>query len=182
MGTVITSDAATVRRADRVDFPWQGAMPDCMRYLADCGLAEAVLDAAANKPLFGVCVGEQMLFERSEEGDTAGLGVLPGKVVRFEQQAMQQGGLKVPHMGWNRVHQCTSHPMWEGIVQDDFFYFVHSYHVVPADPAIETGRTHYGVGFTCAVAQANIFATQFHPEKSAASGLRLYENFIHWQP
>ena len=179
---VITSDAATVRRADRVVFPGQGAMPDCMRYLADSGLTEAVLDAAANKPLFGVCVGEQMLFERSEEGDTAGLGVLPGKVVRFEQQAMQQGGLKVPHMGWNRVHQCTSHPMWEGIVQDDFFYFVHSYHVVPADPAIETGRTHYGVGFTCAVAQANIFATQFHPEKSAASGLRLYENFIHWQP
>ena len=179
---VITSDAATVRRADRVVFPGQGAMPDCMRYLADSGLAEAVLDAAANKPLFGVCVGEQMLFERSEEGDTAGLGVLPGKVVRFDQRAMQQGGLKVPHMGWNRVHQCTSHPMWEGIVQDDFFYFVHSYHVVPADPAIETGRTHYGVGFTCAVAQANIFATQFHPEKSAASGLRLYENFIHWQP
>ena len=179
---VITSDAATVRRADRVVFPGQGAMPDCMRYLADSGLAEAVLDAAANKPLFGVCVGEQMLFERSEEGDTAGLGVLPGKVVRFEQQAMQQGGRKVPHMGWNRVHQCTSHPMWQGIVQDDFFYFVHSYHVVPADPAIETGRTHYGVGFTCAVAQANIFATQFHPEKSAASGLRLYENFIHWQP
>ena len=179
---VITSDAATVRRADRVVFPGQGAMPDCMRELRGSGLLEAVLDAAANKPLFGVCVGEQMLFERSEEGDTAGLGVLPGKVVRFEQQAMQQGGLKVPHMGWNRVHQCTSHPMWEGIVQDDFFYFVHSYHVVPADPAIETGRTHYGVGFTCAVAQANIFATQFHPEKSAASGLRLYENFIHWQP
>ena len=179
---VITSDAATVRRADRVVFPGQGAMPDCMRYLADSGLTEAVLDAAANKPLFGVCVGEQMLFERSEEGDTAGLGVLPGKVVRFEQQAMQQGGLKVPHMGWNRVHQCSSHPMWQGIAQDDFFYFVHSYHVVPADPAIETGRTHYGVGFTCAVAQANIFATQFHPEKSAASGLRLYENFIHWQP
>jgi glutamine amidotransferase len=180
---VITSDAVTVRRADRVVFPGQGAMPDCMRYLASSGLAEAVLEAAATKPLFGVCVGEQMLFERSEEGDTAGLGILPGKVVRFDPQAMlRAGNLKVPHMGWNRVHQCTPHPMWNGILQDDFFYFVHSYHVVPANPAIETGRTHYGLGFTCAVAQDNIFATQFHPEKSAASGLRLYENFIHWQP
>jgi glutamine amidotransferase len=180
---VITSNAATIRRADRVVFPGQGAMPDCMRYLADSGLTEAVLEAAATKPLFGVCVGEQMLFDRSEEGDTPGLGVLPGKVVRFDAEAMRQAGcLKVPHMGWNRVHQCVGHPMWDGIVQDDFFYFVHSYYVVPAQPTLEAGRTHYGLGFTCAVAQANIFATQFHPEKSAASGLRLYENFLKWQP
>jgi imidazole glycerol-phosphate synthase subunit HisH len=180
---VITSDAATVRAADRVVFPGQGAMPDCMRYLAASGLTEAVLHAAATKPLFGVCVGEQMLFERSEEGDTPGLGVLRGRVVRFDREAMHEAGrLKVPHMGWNRVHQCTAHPLWHGIVQDDFFYFVHSYHVEPGDPALQTGRTDYGPCFTCAVAQDNIFATQFHPEKSAASGLRLYENFIHWQP
>jgi glutamine amidotransferase len=180
---VITSDATVIRRADRVVFPGQGAMPDCMRYLAQSGLTEAVLEAAATKPLFGVCIGEQMLFERSEEGDTPCLGVLQGQVVRFDPETMFAAGrLKVPHMGWNRVHQCTPHPLWNGIAQDDFFYFVHSYHVVPADPRIETGRTAYGPGFTCAVAQDNIFATQFHPEKSAASGLRLYENFIHWQP
>jgi glutamine amidotransferase len=179
----ITSDAATIRSAERVVFPGQGAMPDCMRYLAASGLTEAVLHAAATKPLFGVCVGEQMLFERSEEGDTPGLGVLPGRVVRFDPDEMRGAGrLKVPHMGWNRVHQCSAHPMWNGIVQDDFFYFVHSYHVVPRDSALQAGWTRYGSGFTCAVAQDNIFATQFHPEKSAASGLRLYENFIHWQP
>lgn len=187
----ITSDAATIRRADRVVFPGQGAMPDCMRYLAASGLTESVLQAAADKPLFGVCVGEQMLFDGSEEGEgeggTPGLGVLKGRVVRFDARAMQAATpgaarLKVPHMGWNRVHQCNPHPLWAGIAQDDFFYFVHSYHAVPADAALEAGRTHYGVGFTCAIAQDNIFATQFHPEKSAASGLRLYENFIHWQP
>ena len=115
-------------------------MPDCMRYLAGSGLTEAVLQAAATKPLFGVCVGEQMLFERSEEGDTAGLGVLPGRVVRFDPEAMRKaGGLKVPHMGWNRVHQCTAHPLWDGIAQDDFFYFVHSYHVAPADAGARDG-------------------------------------------
>jgi glutamine amidotransferase len=127
-----------------------------------------------------------MLFDRSEEGGgdgTRGLGVLPGVVVRFDPADMRRaGGLKVPHMGWNRVHQSRPHPLWDGIAQDDYFYFVHSYHVVPADPALETGRTAYGPDFTCAIAQDNIFATQFHPEKSAASGLRLYENFIHWQP
>lgn len=175
----ITSDAAVIRQADRVVFPGQGAMPECMRYLAASGLTEAVLQAAASKPLFGVCVGEQMLFESSEEGDTPGLGVLKGRVVRFD---LPSARLKVPHMGWNRVHQCNSHPLWRGIDQDDYFYFVHSYHVVPADTKIETGRTRYGAGFTSAIAQDNIFATQFHPEKSASSGLRLYENFIHWHP
>lgn len=175
----ITSDAAVIRQADRVVFPGQGAMPECMRYLAASGLTEAVLQAAASKPLFGVCVGEQMLFESSEEGDTPGLGVLKGRVVRFD---LASARLKVPHMGWNRVHQCNPHPLWRGIEQDDYFYFVHSYHVVPADTKIETGRTRYGAGFTSAIAQDNIFATQFHPEKSASSGLRLYENFIHWHP
>lgn len=180
----ITGDAAVIRQADRVVFPGQGAMPDCMRYLAASGLTEAILHAAATKPLFGVCVGEQMLFDRSAEGDTAGLGVLKGQVVRFDPAGAGAGPgrLKVPHMGWNQVLQTKPHPIWAGIDQDDYFYFVHSYYVVPADSSIEAGRTPYGLGFTSAVAHDNIFATQFHPEKSAASGLRLYENFIHWQP
>ncbi len=139
------------------------------------------------KPLFGVCVGEQMLFDRSEEGDTPGLGVLPGQVLRFAPPRCDRptARLKVPHMGWNEVRQTTAHPLWQGIPQDDHFYFVHSYHVVCAagsEDTLNAATTEYGLAFTCAVARANIFATQFHPEKSAASGLRLYENFIHWKP
>ena len=141
-----------------------------------------MLLAAQTRPFLGVCVGEQMLFDSSEEGNTPGLGIIPGRVVRFEAPAMRAAGLKVPHMGWNRVRQARDHPLWDGIAQDDYFYFVHSYHVVPSDPAVTTGTCRYGVDFTCAIAQANIFATQFHPEKSAASGLRLYRNFVHWQP
>jgi imidazole glycerol-phosphate synthase subunit HisH len=179
---VVTGDAAVVRAADRVVFPGQGAMPDCMRNLAVHGLDEAVRRAAETRPFLGVCVGEQMLFESSEEGDTAGLGIIPGRAVRFEAQAMRAAGLKVPHMGWNRVRQAAKHPLWDGIAQDEYFYFVHSYYVVPSDPAVSAGTCRYGVDFTCAIAQANIFATQFHPEKSAASGLRLYRNFVHWQP
>ncbi|MGE0797751.1 MAG: imidazole glycerol phosphate synthase subunit HisH [Lautropia sp.] len=182
----VTSDAAVIRRAERVVFPGQGAMPDCMRNLVGFGLADAVREACASKPLFGVCVGEQMLFEHSDEGPdggTAGLGVLPGRVVRFAPAAMRAaGGLKVPHMGWNQVHQSRAHPLWDGIAQDAYFYFVHSYHVAPAQPELTAASSAYGVDFTCAVAHANIFATQFHPEKSSASGLRLYQNFIQWQP
>ena len=179
---VVTGDAAVVRAADRVVFPGQGAMPDCMRNLAAHGLDEAVRRAAETRPFLGVCVGEQMLFEWSEEGDTAGLGIIPGRVVRFEAQSMRAAGLKVPHMGWNRVRQVREHPLWDGIAQDDYFYFVHSYHVVPSDPAVSTGICRHGVDFTCAIAQANIFATQFHPEKSAAPGLRMYRNFARWRP
>ena len=182
---IISSNAAEIDGADRVVFPGQGAMPDCMRFLDASGLREAVLRAARNKPLFGVCIGEQMLFERSAEGDTPGLGVLPGEVVRFAPEAMRlpEGArLKVPHMGWNRVHQRAPHALWAGVPQDAYFYFVHSYYVVPREPGLSAGLTEYGITFTCAVARDNIFATQFHPEKSAANGLRLYQNFVSWNP
>jgi glutamine amidotransferase len=181
----ITSDAAVVRGADRVVFPGQGAMPDCMRYLREYGLAEAVREAAATKPLLAVCIGEQMLFERSEEGDTPGLGLFAGEVVRFREDAMRLPDgqrLKVPHMGWNRVRQTQVHPLWDGIPDQSWFYFVHSYYVAPADPGISAGESTYGTAFTCVVARDNIFATQFHPEKSSAAGLRIYENFTRWNP
>ena len=182
---VVSSDPSVIDAAGRVVFPGQGAMPDCMRFLQAAGLREAVLRAAASKPLFGVCIGEQMLFEHSAEGDCAGLGVLPGEVVRFDAARMRLpdgSRLKVPHMGWNRVSQCREHPLWAGVPDGAFFYFVHSYHVVPRDPALVAATTDYGGAFTCAVARDNIFATQFHPEKSAAFGLRLYANFVSWNP
>jgi glutamine amidotransferase len=181
---VVSGDPATVRAADRVVFPGQGAMPDCMRHLDASGLRAAVLEAARDKPLFGVCIGEQMLFDSSEEGDTAGLGVLPGRVVRFASglRAADGARLKVPQMGWNRVAQARPHPLWAGVPDGAYFYFVHSYHAVPADPSVTVGTTEYGLRFTCVVARDNIFATQFHPEKSAANGLRLYANFVDWRP
>jgi glutamine amidotransferase len=160
-------------------------MPDCMRYLRESGLEEAVRAAAAGKPVLAVCIGEQMLFDRSEEGDTPGLGLFPGQVVRFRDQDMRVADgsrLKVPHMGWNRVRQAASHPLWRGIADDSWFYFVHSYHVVPGDTSLIAGTSEYGHVFTCVVARDNIFATQFHPEKSAAAGLKLYENFTRWNP
>lgn len=182
MRVVVTSSAAGIDAAQRVVFPGQGAMPDCMLGLDRAGLREAVLRAARDKPLFGVCVGEQMLFERSEEGDTPGLGLLPGHVRRLP--ARDAGGIrvKIPHMGWNRVHQTRAHALWAGVQDDSYFYFVHSYRVVPAEAELSVGETAYGLRFTCAVARDNIFATQFHPEKSAGNGLRLYENFVRWQP
>jgi glutamine amidotransferase len=182
---VVSGSAAEVDRADRVVFPGQGAMPDCMRYLTESGLREAVLRAASSKPLFGVCVGEQMLFDWSAEGGTPGLGLLPGRVVRFPDEAMRLpdgARLKVPHMGWNRVRQVRPHPLWEGVPDDAFFYFVHSFYASPARDELTSGVTDYGIAFTCAVARDNIFATQFHPEKSAHNGLRLYENFVRWNP
>jgi glutamine amidotransferase len=181
----ITSDPAAVRAADRVVFPGQGAMPDCMRYLRESGLEEAVREVAAARPLLAVCIGEQMLFERSEEGDTAGLGLFPGAVVRFGDTALRTADgtrMKVPHMGWNRVRQERPHALWQGVPDDSWFYFVHSYYVVPQQPTLTAGSCDYGGRFTCAVARDNIFATQFHPEKSAAAGLRLYENFSRWVP
>jgi imidazole glycerol-phosphate synthase subunit HisH len=182
---IVTGQPSDIDAADRVVFPGQGAMRDCMAYLDRAGLRDAVLRAAASKPLFGVCVGEQMLFDWSAEGDTKGLGVLPGRVVRFDPAVMRQpdgSRLKVPHMGWNRVHQTVPHPIWAGVPDHSYFYFVHSYYAQPADPALTVGVTDYGSSFTCAVARDNIFATQFHPEKSAAHGLRLYKNFVEWQP
>ena len=182
---IVTSNPDEVYAAERVVLPGQGAMPDCMRELRDSGVQEAVLHAAANKPLMGVCVGMQMLLSHSEEGDTGGLGLIPGDVVRFrlEGQLQPDGSrYKVPQMGWNRVRQARPHPVWAGVPDDAFFYFVHSFHAKPADAAHSVGETDYGVRFTCAVARDNIFATQFHPEKSAEHGLALYRNFLHWTP
>jgi glutamine amidotransferase len=181
----ISGEVAHIRSADRVVLPGQGAMPDCMRSLRESGLQDAVVEASRSKPLFGVCVGEQLLFDWSEEGDTPGLGLLPGKVVRFRLDGMlQEDGsrFKVPQMGWNRVNQTLSHPLWRGIADSSYFYFVHSYYAVPADPQHTAGETPYGAPFTCAVARDNIFATQFHPEKSASAGLQLYKNFVTWNP
>ncbi|WP_343584860.1 imidazole glycerol phosphate synthase subunit HisH [Herbaspirillum sp.] len=181
----ISGEVADIRSADRVVLPGQGAMPDCMRCLRESGLQEAVVEASRSKPLFGVCVGEQMLFDWSEEGDTPGLGLLPGKVVRFELDGLLQDDgsrYKVPQMGWNHVRQSAQHPLWEGIADNAYFYFVHSFYAVPADQAHVVGQTPYGRDFACAVARDNIFATQFHPEKSAAAGLQLYWNFVHWKP
>lgn len=181
----ISGDVADIAAADRVVLPGQGAMPDCMRSLRESGVQEAVLQAARTKPLFGVCVGEQMLFDWSAEGDTNGLGLLPGNVVRFdlEDQLQEDGSrFKVPQMGWNRVHQNTPHPLWAGIEDGAHFYFVHSYYAQPALASDIVGETVYGQLFACAVARDNIFATQFHPEKSASAGLQLYRNFVHWNP
>jgi imidazole glycerol-phosphate synthase subunit HisH len=174
-----------IRAADRVVLPGQGAMPDCMRCLRESGLQESVLEAGRTKPLMGVCVGEQMLFDWSAEGDTDGLGLMPGKVVRFALEGrLQDDGsrFKVPQMGWNRVRQSQPHPLWDGVPDGSFFYFVHSYYVVPDNPSHTVGETDYGAAFTSAVAADNLFATQFHPEKSAETGLRVYRNFVHWNP
>jgi glutamine amidotransferase len=179
---VITSDPAVVAAAERVVVPGQGAMADCMTQLAACGLSEAVTAAAASKPFLGICIGLQMLFEHSEEGNAAGLAILPGRVRRFPAARTVAVGLKVPHMGWNEVMQVRPHPLWDGIADGSRFYFVHSYYVEPAQPGLEAATTGYGLPFTSAVARANIFATQFHPEKSAQAGLQLLANFIRWQP
>ena len=179
---VVTADPAKVADADRVVVPGQGAMPDCMRELIGKGLREAVVRAAAEKPFLGICIGLQMLFEHSEEGDVAGLGILPGQVRRFPQQETLAKGLKVPHMGWNEVAQSETHPLWANIPDNARFYFVHSYYVEPSEPSVIAGATVYGIPCTSAVARANIFAVQFHPEKSAQSGLQLLGNFMRWQP
>jgi glutamine amidotransferase len=178
----VTSDPEVVRQAERVVFPGQGAMPDCMREMDARGLRPAVLDAARTKPFLGICIGLQMLFERSEEGDTPGLGVFPGQVKRFPPQAMKDAKLKVPHMGWNEVMQSGPHALWRGIADASRFYFVHSFYVEPGKPELVAGYSVYGFPFTCAVAQDNIFAVQFHPEKSQTAGLALLANFVSWKP
>ncbi|MCU7372210.1 imidazole glycerol phosphate synthase subunit HisH [Paucibacter sp. O1-1] len=185
LDVVITAKPEEVYAAERVVLPGQGAMRDCMRELADSGLKEAVLDAAANKPLMGVCVGMQMLLDHSEEQDTPGLGLIPGQVRRFrlEGQIQPDGSrYKVPQMGWNRVRQSRPHSIWAGVPDESWFYFVHSFYAQPLDAHHSAGETEYGLRFTRAVARDNIFATQFHPEKSAALGLALYRNFLLWKP
>lgn len=188
LDVVVTSHALDVFNADRVILPGQGHISDCMRQLAVSGLLDAVLHAAATKPLFGVCVGMQMLLDRSEEGSTNGLGLIPGEVVRFRPGGTQHDGsrLKVPQMGWNQVLQvaCTGtpHPLWQDIPDASYYYFVHSYYAKPEELEHVVSETDYGGRFASAIARENIFATQFHPEKSAAQGLMLYRNFLHWNP
>ena len=182
---IVTQRPEDVFAAERVVLPGQGAMRDCMGELQRSGLKDAVLHAAANKPLMGVCVGMQMLLDHSEEQDTPGLGLIPGRVLRFQLEGrLQPDGsrYKVPQMGWNRVHQQQPHALWQGVPDQSWFYFVHSFYAAPLQHAHSVGETEYGARFTCALARDNIFATQFHPEKSAEQGLALYRNFLHWQP
>ncbi len=182
---VVTADPDVVRAADRVVLPGQGAMPDCMRELRTSGLQEPVLEAARSKPLFGVCVGMQMLLDHSEEGDTPGLGLIPGVVRKFQLEGRSQpdgSRFKVPQMGWNQVQQSQPHPVWQGVPDGSFFYFVHSFYAQPEAAAHCAGETDFGGRFAAAIARDNIFATQFHPEKSADQGLALFRNFLHWKP
>ena len=186
---IVTQRPEDVLAAERVVLPGQGAMRDCMRELQESGLQDAVLDAAARKPLLGICVGMQMLLDHSEEQDTPGLGLIPGRVRRFQLEGQLQpdgSRYKVPQMGWNQVwqqaHGGAPHPVWAGVPDGSYFYFVHSYHAAPSQARHTAGVTDYGGRFTCAVARDNIFATQFHPEKSADQGLQLYRNFLAWQP
>jgi glutamine amidotransferase len=185
----ITANPQDVRDASRVVLPGQGAMPDCMRELRNSGLMDAVLDAASKKPMFGVCVGMQMLLDHSEEGNTPGLGLIHGNVIKFSLLGQIQADgsrFKVPQMGWNQVnfksHEGVFHPVWGNIPNGSYFYFVHSFFAKPHNSAEVAGETDYGGSFACAIARDNLFATQFHPEKSANQGLALYRNFLHWQP
>ncbi|MDD4928885.1 MAG: imidazole glycerol phosphate synthase subunit HisH [Gallionella sp.] len=199
---VVTDDPGVIERAGRVVFPGQGAMPDCMRELDARGLRSAVVNAAKSKPFLGICIGLQMLFEHSAEGDVAGLGVLAGDVVRFSSNMQDAKGnkLKVPHMGWNQVTHAgrasarhvglkpdlqsldNEHPLWDGIAQGARFYYVHSFYVKPQDASLVQATSDYPLPFVCAVARANLFGVQFHPEKSQAAGLKLLQNFVQWNP
>jgi glutamine amidotransferase len=181
---IITADPDLVRAAERVVLPGQGAMPDCMRELRQSGLQASVLEAAASKPLFGVCVGMQMLLDHSAEGDTPGLGLIHGEVIKFELAGQLQpdgSRYKVPQMGWNQVWH-NQHPVWGEVPDGSYFYFVHSFYAKPSDARHSAGQTDYGQRFSSAIARDNVFATQFHPEKSAEHGLALYRNFLHWNP
>ena len=173
----LTADPDTILSAERVVVPGQGALPDCMRQLAATGAREAVVEAAREKPFLGICIGLQMLFERGEEGNADGLGLLPGRVPRFAV-----AGLKIPHIGWNEVMQARPHAVWAGIPDRSRFYFVHSYYPAPREAALTAATCVYGAPFTCAIARDNIFAVQFHPEKSQSAGLQLLSNFARWRP
>ncbi len=193
---IITSEPDQVRAAERVVLPGQGAMPDCMRALLDCGLRESVLEAAASKPLFGVCVGMQMLLQHSQEGrkgdagrGTPGLGLIGGDVIRFDLSGRTQpdgSRYKVPQIGWNQVyhsnHGGAPHVLWGDVPDGSYFYFIHSFYARPSVAHHSVGEADYGGRFTAAIARDNIFATQFHPEKSADHGIALYRNFLRWNP
>lgn len=181
----VTSDPDQIARAERVVFPGQGAMPDCIRELDTRNLRQAVLDATQQKPFLGICIGLQMLFEHSEEGDAKGLGVYEGQVKRFPQEQMIDANgakLKVPHMGWSQVKQTYPHALWAEIPDQARFYYVHSYYVAPSHADLTAATTAYPFDFTGAIACDNVFAVQFHPEKSATAGLQLLRNFVNWKP
>ena len=180
-----TDDPGYIATADRVVFPGQGAARDCMAAIGDHHLNRAVLSAAETKPFLGICMGLQVLLQHSEENDgTELLGLFAGEVKRFSGLEQGDNGLplKIPHMGWSQVRQVGSHPLWSQIPDNSRFYFVHSYRVVPNDVSVIAATTDYGVRFASAVAHDNLFATQFHPEKSADAGLQLLRNFVHWNP
>lgn len=181
----VTADAETILSADRVVLPGVGAMRDCMGEIVRLGLDKVIHQfVESGKPLFGVCVGMQALLESSAENDGVDcLGILPGKVEYFGADLKDQktnDKLKIPHMGWNQVHQEIEHPMWKGIAQDARFYFVHSYYAQPGNPDLIAASTNYGFTFTSSVSKDNVFAVQFHPEKSQHAGLALYANFLKW--
>ena len=180
---VVTDDPRQILGADRVVFPGQGAARECMLAISDHHLNHAILDAATSKPFLGICMGLQVLMSFSEENDgTDLLGILDGKVRRFPTAVnIDSAPLKIPHMGWNCVRQTQQHPLWRGIPNDSRFYFVHSYYVEPVDQNLTSGITEYGLPFTSTIATGNLFATQFHPEKSADAGLQLLKNFINWE-
>lgn len=179
----VTCDPAQIAAADRIVFPGQGAARACMQALQTHGLIESVREAADSKPFLGICMGMQVLLGASEEnGGTDCMGYYPGEVRFFgtELRDDHAGHLKIPHMGWNHVHQVKTHPLWQGIAQDSRFYFVHSYYAQPAETELVVGVSEYGVRFVSAIARDNVFAIQCHPEKSAAAGLRLLSNFANW--
>ena len=176
--SIVTSDPDVVAKADKVIFPGQGAMPDCILQLDKRGLKESVIEAASQKPFLGICLGLQMLFETSEEGNVSGFGLLPGTVKRFQLNKNER--IKIPHMGWNKVHLSNPHPMWNQIDSDSRFYFVHSFYAEVKDKSLVMATSSHGEKFTCAIAKDNIFAVQFHPEKSSELGLQLLKNFISW--
>lgn len=182
---IVTDDLQTVKDADRIVFPGQGAMRDCMAELHNHHLVDAVIEAAQNKPFLGICMGLQALLESSEENpETQALGLFKGEVKKLPHNVMdEQSGLplKIPHMGWNQV-STHEHELWHGIESGERFYFVHSYYVAPQDESIITGSCDYGLKFTCAIAKDNVFAVQFHPEKSQHAGLQLMQNFLNWKP
>jgi len=180
---VVSSDPKTIREAARVVLPGQSAMPDCMRALDQSDLRQVVMEVVRDRPFLGICLGLQMLFDNSEEGPTSCLGVLPGGVVRFRDERMQDSSgqrLKVPHMGWSPVARMRDHPLWHGVADHTRFYFAHSYYPVPDDRNVTAATVEYPTAFTCAIASANIFAVQFHPEKSQSAGLQLLANFVTW--
>ncbi|WP_428353064.1 imidazole glycerol phosphate synthase subunit HisH [Methyloprofundus sp.] len=178
----VVSDKQSILAADRVVFPGVGAIRDCMYALKAAELTAVISEVAQTRPLLGVCLGMQALLSSSEEnGGTDCLGFIPGRVIHFEKDLQDAQGqrLKIPHMGWNKVQQ-HAHPLWQNIVQNSRFYFVHSYYAQPDEPDAIAATTEYPEAFTCAIAKDNVFAVQFHPEKSQAVGLQLLKNFLCW--